>query len=118
MAQKLNPARGIVLFLVAITVGPIMIWAGLISLLSILQQFVAGIFDLSQASWSSFLNPWVWFGAESIGGTGGIMDALVGGPGAPGGTVSRYLTFLIFAFVAAISYAAITTTWNWARATN
>jgi len=118
MAQKINLVRGGALLLVAVTAGPIMMWAGLIAFLSILQQFVAGIFDLSQASWSSFLNPWVWFGAESIGGTGGIMDALVGGPGAPGGTVSRYLTFMIFAFIAAICYATITATWNWAKATN
>ncbi len=107
--------RKFVALITTVIVGPIMLWAGLIAALSLIQQVLAGFLDLSQASWSSFLNPMVWFGVESIGGTGGIFDALVGGPGAPGGTVSRYVTFMIFAAISAICYAGIMAAWSWAN---
>jgi len=100
---------------VSIVVGPVMIWAGLICVATIIQQVLSGFFDFSQASWTQAFNPAVWFGLESIGGTGGILDALIGGPGAPGGTVSRYVTFMLFGLLAAASYAAITMMWNWAK---
>ena len=58
--------------------------------------------DRSWCGLARFLNSLVWVGAESIGGTGGIFDALVGGPGAPGGTVNRYVTFMIFAAITAL----------------
>ena len=57
----------------------------------------------------------MWVGAESIGGTGGIFDALVGGPGAPGGTVNRYVTFMIFAAITALCYSGIKAAWAWAK---
>ena len=114
MAEKSQTKTALAL-LMSVLLGPIMVWAGLIGALSIAQQFLAGLFDLSQASWSSFLNPLFWFGVESIGGTGGLLDALIGGPGAPGGTVSRYITFMLFAALTAICYAAISAMWTWAR---
>ena len=114
MSEKSQTKKALAL-LMSVLLGPIMVWAGLIAALSIAQQFLAGLFDLSQASWSSFLNPLFWFGVESIGGTGGLLDALIGGPGAPGGTVSRYITFMLFAALAAICYAAISAMWTWAR---
>lgn len=92
-----------------------MVWAGLIAAITLIQQVLAGFFDLSQASWSQFLNPLVWFGAESLGGTGGLLDALVGGAGAPGGTVNRYVTFMVFAALAALCYSGIKAAWSWAR---
>ena len=89
---------------------------GLVAILSILQQFLAGFFDLSQASWTSFLNPAVLLGWESPGGTGGPLDAIFGGPGAPGGTVSRYFVFMGSAFLAAIGIGGWKVLWTWARA--
>jgi len=93
----------------------VIIWAGLICVITIIQQVLSGFIDLYQASWTQAFNPAVWLGLESIGGTGGILDALIGGPGAPGGTVNRYVTFMLFGLLTAASYAAITATWNWAR---
>ncbi len=110
-----HPGRGAAAIAVSIVVGPVMIWAALICVVTIIQQVLSGFFDFSQASWTQAFNPAVWFGVESIGGTGGVLDALIGGPGAPGGTVSRYFTFMLFGFLAAACYAAITATWNWAR---
>lgn len=97
---------------------PLGIWIGyfgLVAALSILQQFISGFIDLSQASWTSFLNPAVLLGWESPGGTGGPLDAIFGGPGAPGGTVSRYFVFMGSALMAAIGYAGWKVLWRWAR---
>ncbi len=110
-----SPQRNVIAFGASILLGPIMVWAGLIAALSLIQQVLAGFLDLTEASWSRFLNPLVWVGAESIGGTGGIFDALVGGPGAPGGTVSRYITFMVFATITALCFAGIKSAWSWAH---
>jgi len=107
--------RSVAAIAVSIIVGPVMIWAAFICVITIIQQVLSGFFDFSQASWTQAFNPAVWFGLESIGGTGGILDALIGGPGAPGGTVNRYFTFMLFGLLTAASYAAITMMWNWAR---
>ena len=100
--------------LVTAIAGPIGIWAGLIAALSLLQQVLAGFWTIANASWTEFLNPAVWFGWQNIAGTGSIWDSLLGGAGAPGGTVNRYLTFMIFAFIAAGCYAAVKAIWSWA----
>ena len=97
---------------------PLVVWIGyfgLVAALSILQQFLAGFIDLSMASWTSFLNPAVILGLESPGGTGGPLDAIFGGPGAPGGTVSRYFVFMVSALLAGLGYAAWKLLWRWAR---
>ena len=97
---------------------PLVLWIGyfgLVAGLSILQQLLAGFVDLSQASWTSFLNPAVLLGWESPGGTGGPLDAIFGGPGAPGGTVSRYFVFMGSALLAAIGYGSWKVLWGWAR---
>lgn len=98
---------------------PLAVWIGyfgLVAALSILQQFLAGFVDLSQASWTSFLNPAVLLGWESPGGTGGPLDAIFGGPGAPGGTVNRYFVFMGSGFLAAIGVGGWKVTWAWAGA--
>jgi hypothetical protein len=43
-----------------------MVWAGLIAALSLVQQVLAGFFDLTPVSWSGLLNSLVWFGAVSL----------------------------------------------------
>ena len=100
---------------VSIVAGPVMVWAGLICLLTITQQVISGFLDVSQGSWTQVFNPAFWLGWQSFGGTGGVLDALVGGPGAPGGTVSRYFTFMLFGLITAACFGAINASWNWAR---
>ncbi len=65
-----HPGRGAAAIAVSIVVGPVMIWAALICVVTIIQQVLSGFFDFSQASWTQAFNPAVWFGIESIGGTG------------------------------------------------
>ncbi len=91
------------------------VYLGLIAALSIVQEVLAGFIDLSNASWTSFLNPSVILGFQSPGGTGGIFDALVGGPGAPGGTVSRYFVFMVSGVIAYGSFMVLMQVWRWAR---
>jgi len=113
MRKPQHPGKRTAAIAAIIVFGPVMIWAGLICALTIIQQVLSGFIDISQASWTQALNPAVWFGLESIGGTGGVFDALLGGAGAPGGTVNRYFTFMLFGLITAACYAAITATWNW-----
>lgn len=97
---------------------PLALWIGyfgLVALLAILQQLLAGFIDLSMASWTSFLNPAVLLGFQSPGGTGGILDAIFGGPGAPGGTVSRYFVFMGSGLLAAAGYGGWKGLWGWAN---
>ena len=111
----MKAARTTLAVLVTAIAGPIGIWAGLIAALSLLQQVLAGFWTIANASWTEFLSPAVWFGWQNIAGTGSIWDSLLGGAGAPGGTVSRYLTFMLFAFMAAGCYTAVKAIWSWAR---
>ena len=113
--KELNPARGIIAIAVGFVAGTVMLWSGLICVVTLVQQVLSGFFDLSQTSWSQAFNPAVWFGVESIGGTGGFLDALIGGPGAAGGTVSRYVTFMVFGILTAGCYLVVTFTWHWAK---
>lgn len=107
--------KGALALVTTVLIGPILLWSSLICVITIVQQILSGFIDLSQTSWTQVFNPAVWFGLESIGGTGGLLDALIGGPGAPGGTVSRYFTFMLFGLLTAGCYAAITAIWTWAR---
>lgn len=108
-------------FLAVVVSVPLALLIGyfaVVAALTIVQQLLAGFFDLSQASWTSFLNPAVLLGWESPGGTGGPLDAIFGGPGAPGGTVNRYFVFMGTAFIAAIGVAGWKGLWAWAKPQN
>jgi len=94
----------------------VMAYTGLIAVLTMVQQIASSLFDVSQASWTSFLNPAYLMGFQSLGGTGNIFDALVGGPGAPGGTVGPYVVFMVTGLVAGLSFLGLKTLWNWAMA--
>lgn len=99
---------------------PLALWIGyfgLVAFLAITQQFLAGFVDLSMASWTSFLNPAVLVGLQSPGGTGGILDAFYGGPGAPGGSVNRYFVFMASGLLAAAGFVGWKALWSWARPT-
>jgi hypothetical protein len=109
----MSGVRKVTAVLVCTPLALVLAYAGLLAITAILSQLLAGFIDLSQASLSSFLSPQVLLGWRSPGGTGGILDAIFGGPGAPGGTVSRYVVFMVSAFVAGIAWFAMKSTWNW-----
>lgn len=107
--------RLLVAGLISIPIGLALGFCGVVAGLSLIQELLATVFDLRQASWTSFLNPAVLLGVESPGGTGGIFDALLGGPGAPGGTVSRFITFFTTGMLAVGAFSLLKVTWAWAR---
>jgi hypothetical protein len=110
----MRTGRKLVAGLVTVVAGPIGVWAALVAALSLLQQVLAGFWTIANASWTQALNPAVWFGLQNVAGTGSVWDSLLGGAGAPGGTVNRYITFMLFAFVAAGCYRAVIAAWSWA----
>jgi hypothetical protein len=107
--------RLLIAVLVSLPLAVVLLFFGLIAGLSIIQQVLSSFIDLSQASWTSFLNPSVLLGWQSPGGTGGFFDALLGGPGAPGGTVSRYIVFMLSAGITFIAFFALTAIWSWTK---
>lgn len=110
----MRAGRALVAGLVTIVAAPVGVWAGLVAALTLVQQVLSGFLVLADASWTQALNPAVWFGWQNVAGTGSLLDSLLGGPGAPGGTASRYVTFMLSALLAAGCYAAVTTAWSWA----
>ena len=111
----MRAGRSLVAVLVTIIAAPIGAWSALVAAASLLSQILAGFGVIANANWMQIFNPAVWFGFNNIAGTGSLMDSLVGGPGAPGGSVNRYVVFMITGIVAAACYAAIKATWAWAR---
>lgn len=111
MAKSFRSAAAI---LASIPLGILLIYFGLVAVLTIVQQVLAGLFDLGQATWTSFLNPAYILGFQSLGGTGNIFDALVGGAGAPGGSANRYFVFMVSAAIAGGAFIGLRLVWAWA----
>lgn len=86
----LKAARLSVLAVAAVPVVPLLLLALGVAILTLIEQFLAGFIDLRQATLATVLNPEFIFGFASIGGTGGPLDSLIAGPGAPGGPVLRF----------------------------
>jgi hypothetical protein len=114
-ALKSTATRTALAVLATVPLGALMIYAGLLAGLALIEQVLGGLIDLSEATWTSFLNPAVILGWQSPGGTGGPLDAIVGGPGAPGGTVPRYLVFMVSGAIAYASYFGLRAVWHWAK---
>lgn len=112
--RMMKTSRYAVAVLASLPLGIILGYFGLVALLTILQQVLAGFIDLGQATWTSFLNPAYILGFQSVGGTGNIFDALVGGAGAPGGSVNRYFVFMVTAALAAVALLGLKAVWGWA----
>lgn len=93
---------------------PITLYFGLLAALTILQQMLSSFVDFGSASWTAWMSPPVLLGIQSPGGGGGILDALVGGPNAPGGTVGRFIVFFIAAIIAYGGFQGLMAAWSWA----
>jgi len=111
----MRAGRAVGAVIISIIAVPLGVWAALVAGLTLVQQVLAGFLVIADASWTQALNPAVWFGWQNMAGTGSFLDSMLGGPGAPGGTVSRWLVFMVSAALASACYAAVTTAWAWAR---
>jgi hypothetical protein len=104
----------VVAVLVSMVAVPVGLWAGLVAAATIIGQVLAGFGVLANADWMQVLNPAVWLGIQNVAGNGSVLDSLVGGPGAPGGTVNRYVAFMVTGVLAAACYTALRAVWSWA----
>lgn len=109
--------RKVVAGVLSVPLGFVTGYFGLLAALVIVQQILAGWIDLSQATWASFLNPAVWIGVQSPGGTGGFWDAIYGGPGAPGGSMMRYFVGAVTFVIAGMAWTGLKALWQWAGST-
>lgn len=107
-------SRIVVAVLLAVPLGLVAVGCGVFAAAVIVTQALAGFVDLSQASWSAYLDPAVWVGWRSAGGTGGPIDAVAGGAGAPGGTFGRYVSAMISGIVAGCCAFGVRAVWHWA----
>lgn len=98
-----------------IPVGLALVSSSLAAAMVMAQQILSTFTDVSEASWASFVSPAVLLGIQSPGGTGGFLDAILGGPGSPGGTVGRFFTFLVAGALALGAYSLLKTVWSWAK---
>jgi len=111
----MRAGRSAVAVMVTVMAGPVGVWCALVAAASLLSQLLAGFGVIANADWMQIFNPAVWFGFNNIAGTGSLMDSLVGGPGAPGGSMNRYLVFMLTGIVAVACLASVRAVWAWAR---
>ena len=110
----MKPGRAVVAALVSVVAVPVGIWAGLVAGATIIGQVLAGFGVLANADWIQVFNPAVWFGFQNVAGTGSLIDSLLGGPGAPGGSAWRYIVFMLMGLLAAACYTGVRAVWRWA----
>jgi len=110
----MRAGRVVIALVVSVVAVPVGLWAGLVAAATIVGQILAGFGVLANANWVEALNPAVWLGFQNIAGNGGLVDSLLGGPGAPGGSAWRYVVFMVMALVAAACYTGVRAIWGWA----
>lgn len=109
----MRAGRSLVAVVVTVVAAALGFWCALVAAASLISQVLAGLGVIANADWTQTFNPVAWFGFNNIAGTGSLMDSLVGGPGAPGGSVNRYVSFIITGLVAAACYVGIRAAWTW-----
>jgi hypothetical protein len=110
----MRAVRVTVAVLVSAVLGPIGLWAAAVAAVTLVEQVLAGFGVIADAQWSQALNPAVWIGIDNLAGNGSVLDSLVGGPGAPGGTAGRWLALLVTGAVAAVCWTVLRLAWAWA----
>ena len=110
----MRSGRVVVAVLVSLVAVPMGAWAAVVAAATIITQVLAGFGVLLNADWMQVFNPAVWFGFQNIAGTGSLIDSLLGGPGAPGGSAWRYVVFMLMGLLAAACYTVVKAVWSWA----
>ena len=110
----MRAGRTVIAVLVSIVAIPVGIWAGLVAAATIIGQVLAGVGIVLNADWMQVFNPAVWFGFQNVAGTGSLIDSLLGGPGAPGGSAWRSMVFMIMGILAASCFTGVRGVWRWA----
>ena len=77
------------------------------ALLTLLAQVFSDFLDFRNFSIVNLFTPFT-----SVGGSGTLIDSVVAGPGASGGSAIRYWTYMIYALMAAVGFTTIKTCWK------
>ena len=80
--------------------------AGYNALLTLLDQIFSDFIDFTNFSIANLFNP-----ITSAGGSGTFLDSIVAGPGASGGSASRYWLYMIYALIAVMGFTLVKTCW-------
>lgn len=100
MFKKLVAAIGIVPGGILLFIG------GYNAALTLIAQASSDFVDLTNFSLINLFTPYT-----SVGGSGTVLDSIVAGPGASGGSAIRYWTYMIYGLLAAAGYAIFTNCW-------
>jgi hypothetical protein len=85
----------------------LILFGGYNAFLTLLAQLFSDFVDFTNFSLVNLLTPFT-----SVGGSGTLLDSIVAGPGASGGSAVRYWTYMIFALMAAAGYGIIKVCWE------
>lgn len=75
--------------------------------LTLLAQIFSDFADFRNFSLVNLLTPYT-----SVGGSGTLLDSIVAGPGASGGSAIRYWTYMAYALMAAVGFGIVKSCWD------
>lgn len=100
MLKKLAALVGLIPGVILLVIG------GYNAALTMLDQIFSDFMDFTHFSLINLFNPFT-----SVGGSGTILDSIVAGPGASGGSAIRYWTYIVCAFMAVSGYTLVKVCW-------
>jgi len=98
--------RKVLAFFGIIPGGLLVLVGGYNALITLLDQIFSDFVDFTNFSIANLFNPFT-----SLGGSGTLLDSIVAGPGASGGSAVRYWLYMIYALAAAMGFAIVKTCW-------
>ena len=105
--ERMKMLRKIVAFFGLIPGITLCFIGGYNALITLLDQIFSDFIDFTNFSIANLFNPFT-----SVGGSGTLLDSIVAGPGASGGSAVRYWMYMAYALIAAVGYGIVTTCWR------
>lgn len=93
--------------IVILPLTAVFIWSSINFVSVLVQELMAGWVDLTNWSLFNWINP-----TTSPGGSASIIDILIGGPGAVGGTAVRYFMLLFYGVISGFSFFGMRSLWE------
>lgn len=108
MKIRIKPMLGKLLaFFGLVPGGTLVLLGGYNAILTLLAQISSDFIDFKNFSLVNLFTPFT-----SVGGSGTFLDYIVAGPGASGGSATRYWMFMINAFIATAGFFIVNTCWQ------